>query len=388
MAQIILRDGKSGVVAGLGWSALTAENRDAAVRERARELDARSVIVMSQGSRYVMGAGDLDDVDGDDQPRPKQLHSLAALACCHVWAHSAEAGVENVVFTYKLQSADTSRELCAIVVIDAGLPVLDDVRQLQDVQSVAADFMSGGRGFANYRLLSNDIDAFPMADLVTDEELLQQVGKTTRLARPPVDMRKTLVAMTVIGAAVMGGGWYTQVYQPEKARKEALIKAQAQDPLPKYQSALAAEIGALGVQRQAMLGVVARLEQYPLWVSGWSLDSISCEQAQCLATWERRGGTLDALKAAIPGNELVGPGFDKAVMRFAVDMPPAGLGALADALDKDMALQRSTNVYQVWENAGIKVAVSGANYQVWPTGDFPANGLPPTATMKRQPAQS
>lgn len=384
MAQIILREGKIGIVSGLSWGALTSENRDAAIRERARELDAKKAVVLSQGNRYSAGLGLLDEEEGKSIPRT--LHSLAAMACGYVWSIVDDPQGANVVMVLKVDSegADASPERFAIVVIDAGLPVLDDVRMVEQAQAVAAGFLSGERGFSNYRLLTNDLESFPAGDLVEFSALLDFQGKATQLTAPPVDRKKAVISVAVAAMLIGSAFWYKGMYEPQKRKAEAIRAAQAADPLPPYQSDLASQIGRMGVDRVAMSRLLDRLDSYPLWVDGWILDSIICDAGSCMSTWNRAGGKLDALQAALTGHEVLPGGFDRVVMRFAANMPMVGLASRADAQQKAAAIGQSTNVYQDWANAGVVVRLSSGSYQVWPPG--PAE-LPDSETLKIQPVE-
>lgn len=381
MAQIISRDGKMGLVSGLSWGALTSDNREAAVRERARELEAKKAIVLSQGNRYSVGLGFVDDDDG--KPTPRVLHSLAAVACGYVWSISEDPSAANVVVALKIEAGNSEAavDLFAIVVIDAGLPVLDDVRMVEQAQAVAAGFLSGERGFSNYRLLTNDLESFPAGELVEMPELLAFVGKSTLLVNPPVDRKKALLMFAVVAAVAGSGGWYKLIYEPQKKKADALKAAQMADPLPQYQSDLAAQIGQMGVDRHALVGLISRLENYPLWVSGWSLEGVICEAGSCSSTWLRRGGLLEDLRASLPGHQVVPGGFDQVVMQFQADMPIKGLASRGDAVEKAAAIDRSTNVYQGWANAGVVVRVASGAYQTWPSGP---PELPAAETMKNQ----
>jgi hypothetical protein len=381
--------GKAGVIAGLSWMPIDAHKREESVRWRAREMEAKKVITLSQGDSWVVGLGEIDDLDNTKPPRT--AHSLAAVLWAYINANFESPESTNLVAAFQVELGDGEirREMVALVVLDSGLPVIDYLKPVGEAQSIAGEFLSGSKGFSNYRLITNDLAAFPAGDAVDLADLVSYADKSTFLRSPPADIkRNALVAAVALG--VLGGGhWYMDVYKPEQQRQEMLRKAAAENPLPKYMAALEARIGALGVTRTGMTGLLRRLESYPAWVNGWALEMVHCANAVCTTSWARRGGTIDDLTRGRPGEALSYEGFDRATLQFAADMPMAGLSSKDQAPQEQEAMRSSTAVYQSWTTAGIRVSVAGTGYAVWPDGDgaYEPSSVPVEVALKRQPVE-
>lgn len=389
MGQVVHMVGKAGVVAGLSWMPIDAAKRDESVRWRAREMEAKKVITLRQGDSWVVGLGEVDDLDSAKPPRVN--HSLAAILWAYITANFESPESTNLVAAFQVEmgDGDTRREMVALVVLDSGLPVIDYIKPVAEAQSIAGEFLSGSKGFSNYRLITNDLSAFPAGEVVDLSDLASYADKSTLLQRPPLDIKRNALlaalAMGVLGTA----HWYQTVYLPEKEREEMMRRAAVENPVPKYLAALESRIGALGVKRAAMVQLLGRLEGYPAWVNGWVLEMVHCANAVCTTSWSRRGGTIDDLTRGRPGETLSYEGFDRASLQFGVDMPLEGLASKDLAAQQQEATRRSTAVYQTWTTAGVRVSVSSNGYTVWPEGEgaYETASVPQDIALKRQPIE-
>lgn len=379
MASISFRQGSIGFVTGLGWDFVRGEHALGRVlRDRARDLQADKCCVIEHAGQVLAGVGAVDDFDlGDGSAKGvRTMHSLAAVVAQFVWSGSAHVEAENVVVVLKLGDAQEEGEgRCAVVVLDAGMPVLDEFRSFEESRQLIADYMSGSAGFSNYRVLVNDLVRFP-GDLLDVEALWGHASKQSQLKAPPVDLRKLLMTCAAVSVLAGMGAWYSLSYVPAREAEKVKAAKKAADPLPKYQAALAGKITALGVKRDAMLAILDKLKAYPLYSDGWLLDGVECEQGQCVSNWVRRGGKLDGLLAHRPGESLASGGFSSAKLSFAVPMDLFGVSSALELLAKDKAVLQSTSVYQQWEYAGIGTQGASGGYVGWPSGDYNVSEIP------------
>lgn len=380
--QFISQQGKTALVAGLKWETLlaaapeeggkakrgAAKAIDKQVRERAAEADASKIVVATSSARTAVGLysepdmdleGDSDD--GVKKVKPKVLHSMAA-------AFASKVGDTNAVMAYGLPGSSNY----VIVVIEAGVPTIDEVKDSENSVSYVMQLVSGSTGFT-YLLYTNDFDTFASGEQITEEDLWSQVSKKTQLRARPMNVA-VLLSFTVLLLVVVGGGYGWMKYKEAEVRKERLRQAALADPTPKYREALALQIGRLGMTRDAARKVLRTMQQQPLWADGWLLTKIECKldgTGSCTSTWARTGGTTDALVAARkPFGEEISPASTNNEVRMTwkcADLVESGIANRIELPTNADSVVLSTPIFQIWENAGIKAGVGVDGYKVWPS---------------------
>lgn len=389
-SKIFEQRGKVALLAGLNWSTLlkSAKQRPAEIRAFAQESEAARVVVVSNAARAAVGLyaasdSDMDEAeDGVTKPiKVKIMHSLAAV-------FAAKVGDGNAVLVLSLPVTGTLSQ-AVVVVVDSGVPLLDQVKSTEEAQSLAMSYAGGNMGMT-YALFTNDIDSFPSGEPIDVEELWALCSKSTTLVPRPVNF-VALLAVILVVIGIAGGAYAFFEYKKAEARKELLRKAAAADPTPQYQAALAAQINMLGMNRDAVQALLARMAAQPLWVEGWTVSKVDCnlQLGNCVTTYDRAGGTTDRLIAARKpfGEEVVGDSTSSVVrMEYKVEMPSVGVAdrSLLPSLEESTAA--STPVLQTWENATVNTTVGGEGYKVWPAvSGIDLNSVGKEVTVKARP---
>lgn len=381
----IIFSGKVGLAVGLDWRPLTKASRQAAdqmIRELARDNDAERIarVKRANGDEAVglFARDDLDESAANGGPGK----AFAAAAVLATMAGEAQ----NVIAAITFQMA--GRERVAVLVVEGGLPVSDTVQSLDAAIESIQNVRAGKHGFANHRLFSNSLDAFAAPgdpELLTLDDLAGNARTQGRLVRAPANLRVMAVALLALTVLVAGGLAGKVGYDGHQAKKRA-AEARARDPVPKYEAALAEQIGRLGLNRSSVQRLLADLQGYPAWIQGWELKQIDCSAAGCKSVWDRKGGTTAALVQARPSDKLVleESSADRAVLVWDAGLEPAGLGRQADAVLLSEANTLNASLFQTWANAGIRLQRSGA-YSVWPEIGVE---VPAEVVLRTQPVEA
>lgn len=356
--KIVYRNGKSGFVAGLSWYPLLAnpKKRAAEVRALIAESDAKKIVIYAENAHTQLGLAAIEE-DGEDSNISK-FYSLAA-------AFASVVGQSNAVLAYQLPNSPQ----VAIILVESGRPVLDDVKSAEEVQSMAASYSSGSTGFV-YALYTNNLEHFSAGDFIDDETLWKYADKRSMLVGKPVNTKGLLILLLTLGVIIAAGIGYAQ-YSKAQARKEMIRKQQEENPVPKYEAALASKMGGLGMTAESLIELMRVLGAQPMRSVGWRLKSIECMavSTQCISTWERSGGTTDALiEARKPYNEEIAgtSTLDETRFTLKTSMTISGVGARMDLPDAGEAVIHSTPIYQTLANAGVELKVPASGYQTWP----------------------
>ncbi|MGJ7523709.1 hypothetical protein ACSFA0_24755 [Variovorax sp. LT1P1] len=356
------------LIGGLDWRLLAAKGSlDSRLREGASGNGATHATVASaltpekstvkgkQKEVIRLQAGFFTALDGS-KPE-KGSHSLAGAFAS--WARQHPAALLNV------KTADGAY---AVVVVINGLPVLDRVEEDSTAAFLKAQPYLQER--SDISVFSDDTEKYPRSLMSTD--LLQQIAgattKGTALRPVPINAaRVAVIGLIVLGAA--GGFVYHSKWKAEKARKEALARQRAADPIPKYLNALAAAREGAGLQRAALQAGFAAAQRLPVAPDGWRATRIGCSAtAGCEVQFFRTTGTLASLRAAMPGLELSPSSqinLNEARMTWKQELPMQRLEPSQQLMGLGAFLQSAeASKLQMWLVAGPSVQLTPP--QLWP----------------------
>lgn len=393
----LLVDAPSGaLLAGLAWRPPSGGKPSRAALREARSLtDASAYVVARAGSGAVQGPGaTTPSVYGlfqarpseEDQRLPKAVLSAAAVFALHVGAHAPHA-----VLLLRMAGQDLQAPRFYVVVLDDGLPAIDALMTEPDLQRAL--------GEEDRPMWSDDPVRYPGAFPASLDWLVQlarePASKVCLVAGFPLNPWPAVIA--AVALALCAGAWvgWEQV-QDANARAAARAAAAAEDPVPRYLGALSASRRGALANRAQWLQVTQSLFELPAFVPGWQLRSVECRAQThvCAATWARRGGRFEELRAAFPkyelviggvggvggvgsaggagadGGALVAPNFDLATMRWACAVARQPLPA--PLLSYAAAVLAGGNLFQRWKTA--ELAVDFKPPTLWPV----AAGVPPT----------
>lgn len=391
-ARVIKRFGNLSLVAGLNWTPMlqsTARGLSAEVRRVANEGDARKILLFKRNSLTSLGlyvaddsgvADELDDQGGKGLFSRSREHSLAAVV-------ANLAGDGNAILAYRVGNG----EMAVVVVVESGIPTIDEIKPIEEAQAITLRYASGGTGFV-YAVFTNDMGTFGGADhtnLIADEALFALADKTTLLVGKPINVVAVALGLLVLVAAVAGYFAYAD-YASKRARLEAVKRAAAADPAPRYEAALVAGLANMGPTRQSLQNLLQMMQQYPVSQGGWLLTGITCASAtaQCASSWLRESGTTQDLASARKefGEQLE---IEDSLLRVRlirqVRLDNAGMpaGAITGGAEAAIALD---SLLQRWSNAGLEVSYSRAAAQPWPAAPgVELSALRPGLLVSRSP---
>lgn len=167
--------------------------------------------------------GELDESVGSEQ------HALGAL---FARSHAENA---NMVLAWCFE------KIATLVVVQNGLPVVDQVLPIENVGDYLEKVVDGLFGARGHAIYSNDTSVHPFAEMISEGDLWAAATKSTRLGKIP--FKKLAIAGMLVAFAVVFGGFhhYQQLQADAKLATRCILAAE--DPLPSYQAALAASIG-------------------------------------------------------------------------------------------------------------------------------------------------
>lgn len=356
------------LVGNLDWRLLPAAGRPgAALRSAAADRSASHAVIakalcpetvqVGKKTKEVLRSSAGFSFSSDDDAKRVKEHSLAAAFARWVKDHG-----EALLY---LRSGEGG---VAVVVVINGMPVLDKVvANENEAFSIAAGYI---RDHEHMSVFANDLERFPSS--LMHEGLLDALigvcGKETLIRVVPPDfVRMAIVALLILGA-VLGYLHYKRV-QAEQARREALLRAQAEDPVTLYQQGLAQVATRAGVQAVALAKAFESAMRIPTRVQGWNLTKVACAmELPCTASFARTDGTFSELKVDVPHLKLVAQQntkLDEAVMTWEQPLPLAGVGDLQGlGLLDEFVLGAGGSQLQRWLVAGLSVQLQVP--QLWP----------------------
>jgi hypothetical protein len=267
-----------------------------------------------------------------------------------------------------------------VAVLEAGLPTIDTLGPADDMKRL----LDGEAG----PVWSNDAAAFPDATMVDADWLVQQGAaavRASRLHRVPLNPWPALGAAAMVAVLVVAyAGWKRhQATAAQSALEQAVAEA---DPRPRYLATLAMQRATMSTDRQQMLDVVRHLYRLPVYVPGWQLRGVECTAARqaCAASWVRRGGGFDDLRAALPQQRVVldadaVQNLDIAITTWPITVARGPVGMALPRMDAAALLGGSQ--WQGWRTAEINVDVRPA--VLWPpVAEMPAQFDDPQAVQR------
>lgn len=372
-ARYIVQRDRSALVSGLQWVQLIKDGRrlKEEIRAAANNAEATKLLVVERNS--LRSAGLFVPPDADLQPeavlpagreaakpiKASKLYSLAA-------AFARFAGDGNAVLAYSI--GDGGRT--ALIVVESGIPTLDDIKSAEEARNVAANYATGSAGF-HYAFYSNDVLGFNGSELIEDSTLWEHADRSTLLQSKPINVGALVLGAVLLIAGIGGVAGYKQ-YADERARQERARAMAAADPLPKYEAALATELGALGLAPGELERILDMVGTYPTRVAGWRLEGVECfaQSAQCVSSWIRDGGTTSALlEARAPHGDEITADSTMNVVRLARKSAATlgGVNSREELRSQSEDELASTSQVQRWINAGLEYkAANEGKYTTWP----------------------
>lgn len=381
--KIVARQDKSALVSGLTWQPLTLgeKKRSSEIRDILANTEATKIALITSHGNTMLGLFSPEEEFGDTDANVKAPARLLSIAL----AFALIAKDENAVLAFTLPDDSA---MSVIVVVEAGRPLLDDVKSTEAVNNLAKDYASGSSGLS-YQLYSNDLGSFASGQDITEEDLWNSADKSTQLINKPIDFRSLIVGLTVL--LIVGGGIYGYTtYQKAEARKKMIAAQKAADPTLRYEAELATKIGALGFDGPAAIEMLRSLGSYPTRQAGWALKSINCvaSGSQCISGWIRQGGTTNELIAARKpyGEEIQGNSTnEESFFLIKTSLTPSGIASrdmLPAAID---LIAQTTPINQVLSNAGIDLMTNSDGYKVWPeVPGIASNSIPEAIAIKKR----
>lgn len=296
-------------------------------------------------------------VSSDGEGPGKKAHSLAAAFAIWTKEHPKAA-----------LAVRTPAGQHAVVVVLNGLPVLDKVVDADtDAYSLVMGYL---KEHPEISVFADDLEKFPSS--LMDSGLLDAIAaacsKATLIREIPVDvMKMALIGVLVLGAAA--GYWYYSKHKAEEAKKLALERARAEDPVPKYLAALAGQRHSVGVKRQALVDAYQASKRIPSLISGWRLTKVSCsKESGCEAIYERTNGTYRGLKEQLDFMTLAQTGsmnLNEARLTWSQPLDAESIepAAASTALD-DFVQGSAGSTMQQWMVAGIGLQLQAPS--LWP----------------------
>ncbi len=279
-------------------------------------------------------------------------------------------------------SAQRKEDKTLVVCLEDGVPVIDVLSNEIDARNAL--------GGEDRPIWSDNPVAYPNCEPADFGWLASGGDRSARLQAMPVDPWPLLGAAAALSIAV--GGWIlVQQVRRVDAEREAIARARAADPMPRYLTSLASQQATMATDRSTMVAAARQMFEYRTRVPGWSLASAECsaKARACTRDWVRRGGGFDDLRQALPDEALemlvpqgsAVPALDVARTSRAF---PVGRRALLPAGRALRSLQAALSdvgpQLQRWRTADVVVEFKRP--QLWPrVADVPPSFQPPSGVL-------
>lgn len=360
VSKVLSIRGKAALVAGLTWHPLIAppKKRNAEIRDVLSDNEVEKIALTEVNSNHMLGIYVSDSVDDDiEKSKPSALHSVAL-------SFSSFVGDGNAVLAYAIPDSN----LAAIILIEAGIPNLDDVKMVEQVQVLLDGYSNGSMGFI-YNPYTNDQGYFPNATIISDDELWENTSKKTLLVGKPLNIK--YIIYFILFCMIAGLAFYGYKYYDKTVKeKQRIAERMKNDPVLKYTKSLESNIGSIGISGPNALAVIKVLEIQKIRDSGWNLTKIECSVAsqKCVSTWDRDSGFTDKLiQSRSLFGDVVIDGYSLNRINFIIKSPlsPSGFGSYSDLPSMADFNKIITKRYQKIENAGIIFNVMPV-FSLWP----------------------
>lgn len=332
------------------------------IRTQARTIAASKFVVLQSGMDTA--AGFYSDPVVAAPPRLEKVYSLSMLFLSAFLRQRSD----TVVNAALLMQTDRNIDKRAVVIILGGQVTLDTLLDTEKALERVNDEIRNVPGISVF-CQSPEISA--THTIISWEDITALTDKEGSISRlQPVPASAYLIPAVAMVAVVIGGTVsYDQMVRKPEARQRALAQAVKADRTPAYVAAVDLALQRSGWSTGDLKNHVDALRQYPMFTKGWALESLACDGAQCLARWERRGGTLATLQTALPSEKLLMPGSDEspltkgavATLERAFTTRPLAAQYLASSRDKlqtkNQALLSLYSPMQKLSNAGLSVSI-------------------------------
>jgi hypothetical protein len=360
----------------LDWQAARGARHTLDTLEQAteRRSDISHYVLSQSGDALVYGLFRNKSTE-EDLRLPSRVHSAA-----HCFAKLVGAQHPNAALILHLPASAQRRDASRyVVVLVDGAPAVDTISDETGARN--------SLGSQDRTIWSDSPLDFPGCVEADFAWLSGGVSKGSRLTRIPINPWPVVAIGTSIVLAGAGWLWHHQV-QKNKELQAAKAEQLAQDPVPKYLSALAREAPKMANHRADLVEMVQGIFERKVVVPGWSMASVTCTASaqNCTTQWSRRGGTFDDLRSAFPDDVLV-PGVpDKAASAvastpkgFVLPLLDSAQTQRTNAVRRINLLSQSERVeftglmaqttaasvqWQTWKTAGMLVELKPA--ALWP----------------------
>ena len=347
------------LLGGLSWRPPSGGKHSLRRLHEARNLttDATHYTLLDTGRAVVYGLF---------QPRPSEESvrlGKGVHAAAHCFAARVGAQAPNGALLLSVPPDGHRREeKVYIVVLEDGVPVVDSLTSEMEARNAL--------GSDDRPIWSDNAGVYPNSHPADLAWLAEGAGKATRVLTIPPNPWPWVAAATVFAVAT-GGWWWIREVQRQEARREEARQLAASDPTPRYLAELARQRPGMLADRRAWVQAAAGLFDRSVIVPGWVMKSVACDglAARCETVWQRRGGTFDDLRAALPDERLV--------------LGAPGSGPVP-SLDQALTSRPLQIARLPWPGNAVKpptftdaVAVAGPLFQVWKTAHLGVDIQPP-----------
>jgi hypothetical protein len=393
-ARVVKKVNGFSLVAGLSWVPLIKESPRALaseIRKVAGEADARKILLVKRNNLVSLGlyshdaSGAYEDLDEEADKglfTASRQHSLAAVFAKH-------SGDGNAILAYTIGNGT----LAVVVVVESGIPTIDEVKGIDEAQTITLQYASGNQGFG-YGVYTNDPGIFGGAGdttTITDETLVEHVDKSTRLVGKPVNLL-AVVAM-VLGLGLLVAAYFGYVdYDAKRVRQLAIKQAAAADPMPRYEAGLVAALQTIGPSKGEIQRLLSVIGEYPVSQAGWLLASVFCSSGSsiCVSSWGRESGTtrdLTDARAEFKERLELEDALSRLRLARAVEIKLASMPAssVPSGSEQDIVMD---SLLQRWSNAGLEISYTRSNAMHWPpVQGVDLKSLRPGVVVQRTPLQ-
>jgi hypothetical protein len=357
--RVISTSAEVPLVAGLLWRAVNQARHSLKHLHQVRDLntDASHYVMCQSEGALVYGLYQPGSLE-DGVALPKNVHSAA-----HCFANLVGKDSPNAALILNLKSGTNQHQSKVyVVVLEYGVPAVDLLSSELEAHNAL--------GSEERTLWSDSPYTYPNANVADFDWLATGISKTSRIAKIPMNPWPWVTGAVVVAAAA---GIYGLMHQHKKtqALQELAAVQVAQDPVPKYLQALQAQAPTMASKRADIEAMARHLFEARIVVPGWVLRSVNCSavQEQCLTRWERKGGTFEDLRAALPAQKLVSVQTVQSEAEQRQEASPLDKGTSVPALEVATTQERvsvgRTNWLQGSPGGGPQVVLAPFGKQVF-----------------------